>query len=206
MDLTNRNSFFRVQAGGIFSLILVIFGIVESLLLPTYRDLMRSENELLLIRTKADSLKENMSAFELQQTKLHTYQRSFEGRFDSVDEAMLDPLEWLQTQAVKADVTISSFQDQRHNIVNSLPAVDISLEASGTFQQICQLLNNLERSPRACFITELTIDTPTDSKTICQVTMRVLVFPLDKQLKEQLQNRDRTNSASIPPSRQNSES
>jgi Tfp pilus assembly protein PilO len=180
-------TFLKIQMGGFLSLFVVIYGLADFLLLPAHLNFKQTEQHLKELRDCAANLGDNLIKLNGCQKKFAEHRAHLDECYDSMESESLDPLEWLHNVSERSGLTIISFQDQRHGIVNALPAVDIDMKAHGTYEQICNFLHHLERSSRPCFISRFHIAHKFDESEDLEVEARFLVFPLSTDFQDLLQ-------------------
>lgn len=180
-------TFLKIQLSGILSLFVVIYGLADFLLIPAHLNFKQTEQHLKELRVRADNLGQNLIELKVGQKKFAEHRSHLDECYDSMESESLDPLEWLHNVSERSGLTIVSFQDQRHGIVNALPAVDIDMKAHGNYEQICNFLHQLERSSRPCFISRFHIAHKFDASDDLEVEARFLVFPLSLEFQDLLQ-------------------
>jgi Tfp pilus assembly protein PilO len=179
-------SFLRIQLAGLFALALVLYAVIDYLILPIHSHYREAETALAHLISSEQNLETNLLQLKSNQKKLAAQQTKVDESFDSMESESLDPLEWLHNVSERSGISIKSFQDHRNGIVNSLPAVDINMQATGDYSQICTFLNNLERSSRPCFINRFTISNNSNSDDQLTIEARFLVFPVSTEFHDLL--------------------
>lgn len=180
------SSYLKIQAAGIMSLLVVAYAISDFLLLPIHFEHAQAQKKLSELSLRTVNLTKNLSELQKCQREYEDLRNKLAQSYDSLDSESLDPLEWLHNVSERSGVQVKSFQDHRHDIVNSLPAVEIKLKASGTYQQVCDLLHQMERSSRPCFIHHLKISPKLDQAGALEIDASILVFPISDQFQKTL--------------------
>ena len=173
--------FLRIQLAGLFALALVIYAVTDYLIFPIHTHYRETETALSNLISSELNLETNLLHLKTNQKKLAEQQAKVGESFDSMESESLDPLEWLHNVSERSGISIKSFQDHRNGIINSLPAVDINMQATGDYSQICTFLNNLERSSRPCFINRFTISNASEGADQLTIEARFLVFPVSTE-------------------------
>lgn len=189
--------FLRIQLSGILSFCVVLYGVADYLLLPAHLSYKHTEQNLHELQQCTNNLGNNLRELKNRQKLFSEHRSHLDACYDSMESLSLDPLEWLHNVSQRSGLKIISFQDQRHGIINSLPAVDIDMKASGSYEEICNFLHYLERSSRPCFINRFHIAQKADASEDLEFEARFLVFPISKEFQDLLQNPSDSNLASI---------
>lgn len=189
-------TFLRIQIGGMLAFVVVLYGLGDYLLLPSRQSYLETEQQLADLKKCADNLGANLMALKDSQAKFAEHRQHLDEAYDSMESESLDPLEWLHNVSERSGIKILSFQDQRHGIVNNLPAVNIDMKAQGTYIQICNFLHHLERSSRPCFVSHFHIQLQSNESNSLEIEAKILVFPISSEFQQLLQKPDTPSLAS----------